>query len=163
MSNGTSSLWSSRASSYPWRSNDAQPMQHNQMQHRMMRPGSRKPPHAQPCLLGMGLRGPLLLERATWRAPLALTRNCTRDEGRLFEVGNQVLISSYRKLVRQSHACNPHGAIIALQHPDTSLVWVGSKARITAPQHYCPLHPNYPTLVVHHWHFAFVPILLQTS
>ena len=90
-------------------------------------------------------------------------RNCTRDEGRLFEVGNQVLISSHRKLVRQSHACNPHGAIIALQHPDISLVWVGSKARITAPQHYCPLHPNYPTLVVHHWHFAFVPILLQKS
>src|SRR4030088_253901 len=53
-------------------------------------------------------------------------RNCTRDEGRLFEVGNQVLISSHRKLVRQSHACNPHGAIIALQHPDISLVWVGS-------------------------------------
>ena len=73
MSNGTSSLWNSTASSYPWRSNDAQPMEHNQMQHRMMRPGSRKPPHAQPCLLGMGFRGPLLLERATWRAPLALT------------------------------------------------------------------------------------------
>jgi hypothetical protein len=26
-------------------------------------------------------------------------RNCTRDEGRLFEFGNQVLISSYRKLL----------------------------------------------------------------
>ena len=26
-------------------------------------------------------------------------RNCTRDEGRSFEVGNQVLISSYRKLL----------------------------------------------------------------
>ncbi len=25
-------------------------------------------------------------------------RNCTRDEGRPFEVGNQVLISSHRKL-----------------------------------------------------------------
>jgi hypothetical protein len=25
-------------------------------------------------------------------------RNCTRDEGRSFEVGNQVLISSHRKL-----------------------------------------------------------------
>jgi hypothetical protein len=54
-------------------------------------------------------------------------RNCTRDEGRSFEVGNQMLISSHRKLVRQSHACNPHGAIIALQHPDTALVWLGSK------------------------------------
>jgi hypothetical protein len=27
-------------------------------------------------------------------------RNCTRDEGRSFEVGNQVLISSHRKLLR---------------------------------------------------------------
>jgi len=26
-------------------------------------------------------------------------RNCTGDEGRPFEVGNQVLISSYRKLL----------------------------------------------------------------
>jgi len=26
-------------------------------------------------------------------------RNCTRDEGRPFEVGSQVLISSYRKLL----------------------------------------------------------------
>ena len=26
-------------------------------------------------------------------------RNCARDEGRSFEVGNQVLISSYRKLL----------------------------------------------------------------
>jgi len=26
-------------------------------------------------------------------------RNCTRDEGGLFEVGNQVLISSHRKLL----------------------------------------------------------------
>jgi hypothetical protein len=28
-------------------------------------------------------------------------RNCTRDEGRAFEVGNQVLISSHRKLLDQ--------------------------------------------------------------
>ncbi len=27
-------------------------------------------------------------------------RNCTRDEGGPFEVGNQVLISSHRKLLR---------------------------------------------------------------
>jgi hypothetical protein len=53
-------------------------------------------------------------------------RNCTRDEGRSFEVGNQVLISSHRKLPRRCHACNPHGAIIALQNPDTALVWLGS-------------------------------------
>ena len=26
-------------------------------------------------------------------------RNCTRDEGRPFEIGNQVLISSHRKLL----------------------------------------------------------------
>ena len=26
-------------------------------------------------------------------------RNCTRDEGRSFEIGNQVLISSHRKLL----------------------------------------------------------------
>jgi hypothetical protein len=31
-------------------------------------------------------------------------RNCTRDEGRSFEVGNQVLISSHRK---SSKAMNP--------------------------------------------------------
>ena len=28
-----------------------------------------------------------------------VVRNCTRDEGRPFEVGNQVLISSHRKLL----------------------------------------------------------------
>jgi hypothetical protein len=35
------------------------------------------------------------------RAPPVHTamRNCTRDEGRPFEVGNQVLISSRRKLL----------------------------------------------------------------
>jgi hypothetical protein len=37
-----------------------------------------------------------------------------------------VLISSHRKLPRRSHACNPHGANIALPHPDTALVWLGS-------------------------------------
>jgi hypothetical protein len=67
-------------------------------------------------------------------------RNCTRDEGRPFEVGNQVLISSHRKLLQRSHACNPHGAIIALQHPDTALVWLGSKAAVTALQHGRLLH-----------------------
>ena len=30
-------------------------------------------------------------------------RNCTRDEGRSFEVGNQVLISSHRKLGDRNH------------------------------------------------------------
>jgi hypothetical protein len=29
-------------------------------------------------------------------------RNCTRDEGRSFEVGNQVLISSHRKLPQEA-------------------------------------------------------------
>jgi len=33
-------------------------------------------------------------------------RNCTRDEGRSFEVGNQVLISSHRKLLR------PKGTVV---------------------------------------------------
>ena len=45
-------------------------------------------------------------------------RNCTRDEGRSFEVGNQVLISSHRKLlssVRRPIAC-------AMQHG--LLLWV---------------------------------------
>jgi len=31
-------------------------------------------------------------------------RNCTRDEGRPFEVGNQVLISSHRKLLTKRSA-----------------------------------------------------------
>ena len=31
--------------------------------------------------------------------PAIWDANCTRDEGRPFEVGNQVLISSYRKLL----------------------------------------------------------------
>jgi hypothetical protein len=31
-------------------------------------------------------------------------RNCTRDEGRSFEVGNQVLISSHRKLLSSKAA-----------------------------------------------------------
>jgi hypothetical protein len=35
-------------------------------------------------------------------------RNCTRDEGRSFEVGNQVLISSHRKLLRYQYADPPH-------------------------------------------------------
>jgi hypothetical protein len=30
---------------------------------------------------------------------LYAVRNCTRDEGRPFEIGNQVLISSHRKLL----------------------------------------------------------------
>jgi hypothetical protein len=30
-------------------------------------------------------------------------RNCTRDEGGPFEFGNQVLISSHRKLLWSSH------------------------------------------------------------
>ena len=37
-------------------------------------------------------------------------RNCTRDEGRSFEVGNQVLISSHRKLLCKSDK-NPKGMI----------------------------------------------------
>src|ERR1700730_8600836 len=73
-------------------------------------------------------------------------RNCTRDEGRSFEAGSQVQASNRCKVPRRSHACNPHGAIIALQHPDIALVWLGSKLEITAPQHWHPLHPSEQTL-----------------
>jgi hypothetical protein len=53
-------------------------------------------------------------------------RNCTRDEGRSFEVGNQVLISSHRKLlssVRWPIAC-------AMQHG--LLLWVKNRSYRTA-------------------------------
>ena len=33
-------------------------------------------------------------------------RNCTRDEGRSFEFGNQVLISSHRKLLSKAMVVN---------------------------------------------------------
>jgi hypothetical protein len=39
--------------------------------------------------------------RVTRASPVQTTvRNCTRDEGRPFGFGNQVLISSHRKLLR---------------------------------------------------------------
>jgi hypothetical protein len=45
-------------------------------------------------------------------------RNCTRDEGRSFEVGNQVLISSHASCRGDPTLATPHGAIIALHdHP----------------------------------------------
>ena len=41
------------------------------------------------------------LGRVTRASPVQTTvRNCTRDEGRPFGFGNQVLISSHRKLLR---------------------------------------------------------------
>ena len=44
-----------------------------------------------------GSRGP---ENTNRRTPVQTAlRNCTRDEGGPFEVGNQVLISSHRKLL----------------------------------------------------------------
>jgi hypothetical protein len=49
-------------------------------------------------------------------------RNCTRDEGRSFEVGNQVLISSHRKLLSSERwpiAC-------AMQHG--VLLWVKTRS-----------------------------------
>jgi hypothetical protein len=50
--------------------------------------------HSKNCAL-MSLMG--LVSRVT---PVhTAVRNCTRDEGRSFEVGNQVLISSHRKLL----------------------------------------------------------------
>ena len=43
------------------------------------------------------MSGPGIVSRVT---PVhTAVRNCTRDEGRPFEVGNQVLISSHRKLL----------------------------------------------------------------
>ena len=48
--------------------------------------------------LGVQLPGPTRLVSRVSPVQTAL-RNCTRDEGRSFEVGNQVLISSHRKLL----------------------------------------------------------------
>src|SRR6202011_1143650 len=48
--------------------------------------------------LGVQFPGPTRLVSRVTPVHTAL-RNCTRDEGRPFEVGNQVLISSHRKLL----------------------------------------------------------------
>src|ERR1700745_4065035 len=48
--------------------------------------------------LGVKLPGPTRLVARVLAVPTAL-RNRTGDEGRAFEVGNQVLISSHRKLL----------------------------------------------------------------
>jgi hypothetical protein len=48
--------------------------------------------------LGVKFPGPTRLVSRVTPVHTAL-RNCTRDEGRSFEVGNQVLISSHRKLL----------------------------------------------------------------
>src|SRR3974390_674308 len=48
--------------------------------------------------LGVQFPGPTRLVSRVPPVQTAL-RNCTRDEGRPFEVGNQVLISSHRKLL----------------------------------------------------------------
>jgi hypothetical protein len=48
--------------------------------------------------LGVKFPGPTRLVSRVTPVHTAL-RNCTRDEGRPFEVGNQVLISSHRKLL----------------------------------------------------------------
>ena len=54
-------------------------------------------PVGAPCRLRYGLMSESgLVSRAPFHATV---RNCTRDEGRPFEVGNQVLISSHRKLL----------------------------------------------------------------
>jgi hypothetical protein len=56
----------------------------------------------------LGVKFPGPTRRVSRGSPVQTAmRNCTRDEGRSFEVGNQVLISSHRKLPRRSHACNP--------------------------------------------------------
>jgi hypothetical protein len=47
-------------------------------------------------------------------------RNCTRDEGRPFEFGNQVLTSSYRKAAaaitawRRRAGFTPHGFLVSV-------------------------------------------------
>jgi hypothetical protein len=48
--------------------------------------------------LGVKFPGPTRLVSRVSPVQTAM-RNCTRDEGRPFEVGNQVLISSHRKLL----------------------------------------------------------------
>src|SRR6516162_10047192 len=48
--------------------------------------------------LGVKFPGPTRLVSRVSPVQTAL-RNCTRDEGRPFEIGNQVLISSHRKLL----------------------------------------------------------------
>ena len=48
--------------------------------------------------LGVKFPGPTRLVSRVTPVHTAV-RNCTRDEGRPFEVGNQVLISSHRKLL----------------------------------------------------------------
>src|SRR3984893_3414058 len=48
--------------------------------------------------LGVKFLGPTRLVSRVTPVHTAV-RNCTRDEGRPFEVGNQVLISSHRKLL----------------------------------------------------------------
>ena len=66
-------------------------------------------------------------------------RNCTRDEGRPSRSA-EVLISSHRSCRGDPTLATPHGAIIALQHPDTALVWLGSKTEVTALQQQWPVH-----------------------
>ena len=49
---------------------------------------------------GLGVKFPGPTRLVSRVAPVhTAMRNCTRDEGRPFEVGNQVLISSHRKLL----------------------------------------------------------------
>jgi hypothetical protein len=45
-------------------------------------------------------------------------RNCTGDEGRPFEVGNQVLVSSHRKLLSSKVMVVSIAAPIAIDHHD---------------------------------------------
>jgi hypothetical protein len=62
-------------------------------------------------------------------------RNCTRDEGRPFEVGNQVLISSHRKLLSSKamvvnvaeRRCWVCGSAIM----PSAVIWTGDCGRVT--------------------------------
>jgi hypothetical protein len=75
------------ASSHELVSDEAHNLAHHQ--------GTRVLVHCGKILLLMSVQG-----RVSRVSPVQTAlRNCTRDEGRSFEVGNQVLISSHRKLL----------------------------------------------------------------
>jgi hypothetical protein len=71
-------------------------------------------------------------------------RNCTRDEGRFFEVGNQVLISSHRKpllskatvvnvaetAIARAYSAKPEWPPIALMSASTSYGHAGAGAYV---------------------------------
>src|SRR6202011_157259 len=55
-------------------------------------------------------------------------RNCTRDEGRSFEVGNQVLISSHRKLLSSTLPMRMAASWFGSPGPPDTRLWRDSSA-----------------------------------